>query len=400
MSIQQIILTGESPEQDLHWIKADDGNLLSSGISASVQAYAETVYDLTYPLIAVLPGERFSLRQIESPAKSRQQILQSARFLLEDDFACPVDGLHLALAVADQDNTKVIVATEKSYIENWLASFSACGVKPTSLTADFLCLKLSTSEAVAFVENDRLLFHAGTVGFATDRQLGVWSVEKLMPEADLSELTVLAYADEIGFASPAITIDQYRIEDTSGILKFYANSIFAKAPVNLLQGDLELGIEWSAFFKPWRQAAAMLAASIALFLTIHVTEAVKFNVAADQLTSDARSRFTAAYPDATLRNLRAQARQRAGASTEGNTDFLNLTGKLTVALEQNSSVKLSLLTYDRTGMLTADLQFFSLEDLDALKAALSEQGLQVQEGRTLTPVGNVYTGKLTMRSRS
>ncbi len=398
MSKQQIIFTGDTPDARVDWALAEDGKLVAGGASVLLAEFAANARSASATsLMVVLPGERFVARQVTTPARSSQQLLQTARFLLEDDIAGSMDDLHLAVSAAAPGDKKNIVAVEHAYITDWLSILKQHDLKPDILTADFLCLRADDADAIVLVDDRRMLLNIAGTGFAAERTFAEKLTGDLLTQLNAKRVTLLLCD---GVRSPAFEnteIRRYRIEDRTALIKLYLASIFNTAPPNLLQGDLEPGLDWSARLKPWRQAAAMLAASIVLSLGLLTLEAIKVNSSAEQITKQATVQFETAYPDVSIRNLNSQARQLAGVADGARSEFLNLLSVLTTTLEENDGVELSLLNYDRTGTLTADVQFATIEDLDDLKEGLNNKGVRVEEGRTLTPVGNVYTGKLILR---
>ncbi len=399
MTKQIIIFTGESPDQPLQWVKTDADKVVSSGVSPSLEAYAgEQAEEAQARCVIVLPGEKFAARKISTPAKSRQQLLQTARFLLEDDIAGSVDDLHLAVSEMESEAEKTIIAVEADYLRGWLSALHATGVKPDVITADFLCLQIDSTEAIILIKDGRLLYNRDGCGFVAEQQFSEQLAIGLLEQEAVSSLTLLLGEGVSPIAPSGVDVTIYRVEDQQSLIRFYLTSILRAAPVNLLQGNFAPRIDWRNMIKPWRQAGYMLAAAVVLFFGLIIFEAIKFNSTAGQITEEATSRFRAAYPEVQVRNLRNQARQLAGVASGARSDFLRLSSVLTTALEESKTIELSMLTYDQSGTLTADVQFGTIEELDMLKDALTSRGVSVEEGRTLTPVGNVYSGKLTLRA--
>ncbi|MCI5048482.1 MAG: type II secretion system protein GspL [Aquisalinus sp.] len=394
----QLILSGDTPEDQLRWALVKDGNVVKSAVAESLSAFSENAHNPDVETVLVLPGERFVARHISSPAKSRQQFLQSVRFILEDELGGGIDGLHVCSADEGDNTSRVVVGIQKAWLQLWLDEAAALGISFKMVTADFMLLPQEEETASILLDNDRLMFNANGEGFVTEQALAGGLVEQLIARKDIPRVILLSRTSASLFNLSGVEIEHFHIKDEHALTAFYAASLQKQKPANLLQGEFEPGIDWMAYTKPWRLAGALLAACIVLYFGMLLGEAIRFNAAADRITAQAEDRFRAAYPDMPIRNLRSQARQLAGTGEGGSSQFLTLSSLLTTSLESVGGAELSLLSYSEDGSLEVELQFATIDDLDRLKDALTGSGLSVDEGRSLTPSGNGYSGRLTVRS--
>ncbi|MCI5043566.1 MAG: type II secretion system protein GspL [Aquisalinus sp.] len=398
MTEVQLILAGDTPEDQLRWALVKDGNVVKSAVAESLRAFSESAHNNGAETVLILPGERFVARHISSPAKSKQQFLQSVRFILEDDLGGGIDGLHVCCA-DDSDNTiRAVIGVQREWLQLWLDEVSDLGINVKIVTADFLLMPKESETAAILLDNDRLMYNASGEGFVTEQAFARDLVEDLITQKGITKVILLSRILRNPFNLPGVEVEHFQIKDEHALMVFYAASLQKQKPANLLQGEFEPGIDWMEFTKPWRLAGALLAACIVLYFGMLLGEAIKFNAAADRITAQAEDRFRAAYPDMPIRNLRSQARQLAGAGEGGGSQFLPLSALLTASLETVGGAELSLLNYSEDGSLEVELQFATIDDLDRLKEALIGSGLSVDEGRSLTPSGNGYSGRLTVRS--
>ncbi|WP_306253951.1 type II secretion system protein GspL [Parvularcula sp. IMCC14364] len=393
----QLIFAGDTPDDPLRWAVAREGSVIRSDVSASLADYAATAHNPDLETMLILKGEPFVARQISSPAKSRQQFLQSARFLLEDDLGSGVEDLHVCAVEARGADERTVIAVEKNLLQDWISAAAGLGIRADSVTADFLCLSLEETAAVILTDNGRLLYNFKGEGFAVEEAFARDLVPGLLDVKSVPKVILLSRSSDPVLNAADIELEHFQIKDETTLTDFYTANIHKAGPVNILQGEFEPGIDWLEHLRPWRLAGAMIAACLVLFFATLLGEAVRFNAAADSITAQAEDKFRVAYPDLPIRNLRNQAQQLAGAIDGSQSRFLLLSARLTASLEELGGAELSLLTYQQDGTLIADLQFSTIDDLDRLKEALTQYGLQVDEGRSLTPAGNGYSGRLTIR---
>ena len=384
----------------MRWVRADGAQGLQTGIAGSVAEFAEAEGgNLAGDLIVILPGERFAARQITTPAKNRQQILQSAKFLLEDDLAGPVDDLHLAIAGGTEDARKTVVAVDEAYIVDWIAALKEHGLTPQIMSVDFLCLAgLATDdEPVALIENNRLLYLDNGNGFVSERSFSGEIISTLLADTEKLLLAFTLEGDQPLETSGSAQTDHV-LKNGADLVRLYLQAIEKALPVNLLQGKLKPSYDWRSSLGPWRTAGMLAAACFVLFLGFQLADGFRLNNAARGIEQAAEEKFRQAYPDTTIRNLRASARRLARGGSAGESYFLDLSSALTRTLEEGGAVQLLTITYEPSGQLVAEIRGATFEDIDALEQRLTSKGIAVSQGRNATQDDSGYTAKIFLEA--
>lgn len=400
-AMRLILITGDTIDDPISWVGTADDKPVAGGVVASLAALGEAVESRPDEIVVILPGERFAIRRLTTPARNQRQLLQAARFLLEDELAGPVDGLHIALGAeaADSSMGRPVIAVEQAWITSWLDALRETGFAPDILTADILALGIS-GQSIMLVEPDRLSLTMDGEGFVTDRPLADDLAADILVAAGIEKLGVIRLAAAAPVILPeTITVREVGLPDARHLPSFLAGHIVDNEPANLLQGTFERGVDWRAAFQPWRYAAGLAAACLALWFVAVGVEAMQLHTNADALQRQAQADFAAAYPDLPQRNIANQARQLAvdGGATE--TWFLELSSVLANAMEEREGVQLAAVTYDAADGLVADIRFVDTQELDQLKQSLSAYGIVVEEGRNLSrDSDDAYIGKLYLRT--
>lgn len=396
-----ILITGDMIEDPIRWVATAGDKPAGGGVVASLDALADAVDVEPDEIIVILPGERFAIRRLTTPARNQRQLLQAARFLLEDELAGPVDGLHIALGAEAADSTRgrPVIAVDQAWLAGWVEALRDTGFPPDLLTADILALGVP-GQAIMLVEKHRLSLTMDGEGFVSDRPLADDLAGDILFAAGIEKLGIIRLADAAPVTVPeAIAVQEVGLPDARHLPSFLAGHIVDNAPVNLLQGTLERGLDWRAAVQPWRYAAGLAAACVALWLVTVGVEGMQLHASAADLERRSQADFTAAYPDLPQRNIASQARQLAADGGAAETWFLELSSVLASAMEERDGVQLAAVTYDVTEGLVADIRFLDTEELDRLKQSLSAYGIVVEEGRNLSrDSDDAYIGKLYLRT--
>jgi general secretion pathway protein L len=388
----QIIFAGQKPTAPLTWVRVADGRVQQSGEADDLQDFAARFYSPAVPLTLVLPGEQFACRTVMSPAKTRKQLLQTAKYLLEDELAGSPEQMHIAVAGDIQAASKKIIAVDKAFFDEWVEGLTLAGLSADRITVDYLCLPVNGGETTSLKSGGRLLFASRENGFAVEERFGEELISSLIQEQD---------EEHVAYVHGADSGDGHQLADREAVIALLVASMETMDPPDLLQGEYAEGINWLALAQPWRLAGMIAAACALLFLTTTIAEGMRLDRAATELNAASAEKLQAAYPEARVTNLRAAARQRAGVSDVAASDhFLPLMAILSGAIEQSGNVELTQVTYTDDGQLAVDVRVADVEQLDQLKERLRQTSIQVDEGRTLTPDGDAFSGKLFLRAAS
>ena len=100
--------------------------LFADGLTASGRALADVPADRADQVWAVVPGGDVLMRRVEIPARSDAQARAALPYLLEDDVAVELDGLHFAMGPAGGDGRRPVAVVSKTKMDIWT------GLRPAS----------------------------------------------------------------------------------------------------------------------------------------------------------------------------------------------------------------------------------------------------------------------------
>ena len=258
-----ILITGDTIDDPIKWVATAGDKPVGGGVVSSLDNLGEAIEKEPDEIIVILPGERLAIRRLTTPARNQRQLLQAARFLLEDELAGPVEGLHIALGAepADPATGRPIIAVDEAWITGWVAALREAGFPPDVLTADILALGVA-GQSIMLVEKDRLSLTMDGEGFVTDRPLADDLSADILLAAGVDRLGVIRLSDADPVSLPeSISVQEVGLPDTRHLPSFLAGHIVDNEPVNLLQGTFERGLDWRAALQPWRYAAGLAAAA-------------------------------------------------------------------------------------------------------------------------------------------
>ncbi|MCG8433245.1 MAG: type II secretion system protein GspL, partial [Gammaproteobacteria bacterium] len=179
-------------------------------------------------------------------------------------------------------------------------------------------------------------------------------------------------------------------------------SVHQGAQINLLQGEYRREEDSSAWWRPWRAAAVLLASWLLLGLSGFFTEFYSLSNEETQLDSEIEKVFRDTFPDVrNVVNPRVQMEQRlallrGGASEQ---DFLQLLTIVGTALQKHKGTEVNALTY-RNGQLDISLLTDNVQTLDNLKNQLAESNALSVEIQSANNRGDKVEGRLQITNRS
>jgi len=372
------------------WVAVDDsGSRRSPPATGALRDAAADVGDRS--VIVLAPGRDVLSVTVDLPARGAR--LQAALpFALEDQLADDIEDLHFA-AGKRLDNGHLpaaVVAHER--MRTWLERLADAGIRPDRLVPENHGLARIPNTTSLLLAGDEILFNDGA-----DTE---FVMEGLSPAEVVAAASVRAASgDDAGAAPPRHLLvycepaDQARFENDwatlreeldsvdinllpEGVLPRLAVTVAAGAGVNLLTGPYAEKAEVGALFRPWRHAAALVAAIVVAALAGKAVDYYRLTREEAAL----REQFTAEYrelrpgfsgevvdPVGTVRSLRRSIGGPAGAPAV----FLPSLEALSRALVENSAAELEAISY-RAGVVNVNLSAPDVTTLDRIQKLVSE----------------------------
>ncbi|MEM1409240.1 MAG: type II secretion system protein GspL [Pseudomonadota bacterium] len=322
------------------------------------------------PLCIALPGEESLSRIVRLPMKRSRDLQRAAALALDDAQALPMEDRLIAVGPADDEQARLVAATERSAVLSVLEAARAFGFDPDIVTIDHALLPPpeEADDAVALALGSRTLMR--TVD-------GAFTAETAFADFAARQKSDLARSD--------ITVAQLALPEMGRVPNFRTGSLAKRRPLP----DV----------KPYLAAASLVLVAGILTLAATLVEGLRFASAAERIEGSAEAAFTQAYPGQPIVDLERQLSGRR-VSTGPTDDFLPLTSVLADLLSSDDQTSLISLTYNADGELAAEIAFAAIADLEALTEALSERGLMAEEGSDTRRSEGVYVTRLFLRAAS
>lgn len=319
--------------------------------------------------VLIVHGGAVAARRLSLGSGRPPQMRASALFRLnEDGLAGPAEDLSLAWSAVDAEGRRMTAAVERTVLDDWRAQAARLGLAPDVILPDSLCGPAPEGEGWAgFALFDRMVLRD------RDRALAV--------EPDLADLLM---AD-----APST-----RMEDAEDVEAILIAAAF-DPPVNLLDGRARPAGGWGGGSGggAWRAAAA-LGVLVALSpLAQAAAEAIRYEMAADQLDRRSAAVMRRLWPDAApAADPAGEVRARLGPQG-GAGSFAGDAATLFGAIEQMEGVQVQMLALEEDGALGLSLAHPDPADMAHLKTALealgltlTEEGMGEENGRALSNV--------------
>jgi len=294
--------------------------------------------------IALVPGELVYATQLTLAAKQRSKQLKALGFLLEEELATELDGLHWS-AVPNAALSVDVLVTERRFMEAWLQRLTDWGLRADVVIPDYLALPQINT---LYAAGSRWLLRSGpNSGASAEPELIAALYQELNQAEPLEPPVQLGASDLAQLAAKKPT--QNLLAQT-----FASESSFA-SPLRAYR---------------WVALAACVAGLIALLgLGLNVYRLGRADV---QLDAEMERVFREARPDVKrIIDPRAQLAQEFTAATNGGQarDALGLISALGRAKQSSPGLKIKTLSF-RDGGLQVDIHARALADLDRLMASL------------------------------
>lgn len=337
------------------------------------------------------------------PVASQTRLRQAVPFSLEEQLANDVDEMVFAIGARLPSGATQVAAVAKERIDAWLETLRSAGIAPHALTSEADGVPDIPATLVVVIEDSRIAGRKpGHAPFVFEG-LGLREALSfvLTGNAEDEELRhVRVFADGAGHARFAAELEELGSRFASADVKLLSGGVFpylaatlAQRPgTNLLQGAYAPKSNWPAMLKPWRLAASLLVAAVALALFhegASYWQLSRADAALDAAVSDACRRIVG---DPSTSGCQREVRQRLGSSAGTATeDFLStLTA---IANARNPEMRIDALSYRNRAM---DLQLVvpNVTALDALSRELEQTRRFDVEIQAANPVDSGTEGRL------
>lgn len=267
------------------------------------------------------------------PTASQPRLRQIVPFSLEDQLASDVDELAFAIGAKLPSGATQVAAVAKERMDAWLAELGAAGIVPNALVSEADGVPDIPATLVVVLEGERIAVRRpGHTPLVFDG-LGLREALALARNADDAELRhVRVFADAAGHERFAAELAELGGEFASADVKILGEGVFphlaatlAQRPgTNLLQGAYAPKSNWAAVVKPWRFAASLVAATVALALVVQGASYWQLRRADSALDEAVSAACRRVVGESSASACQREVRQRLGARADTTSeDFLS-----------------------------------------------------------------------------
>ena len=337
------------------------------------------------------------------PAASQARLRQIAPFSLEENLADDVDDMSFAIGARLPSGATPVAAVAKERLDVWLGELRAAGIVPNALCSEAEGVPDIPATLVIVIEDERIAGRKpGHTPFVFEG-LSLTQILSLMvttkaDEPELRHIRVFTNAagharfeEELAALSAHFASAEVKILN-DGVFPFLAATLAQRPATNLLQGAYAPRSNWIALTKPWRLAAVLAAASIALALLLQGAQywqLSRADAALDAVVGPACQRVVG---DSSTSGCQREVRQRLGAGIDTATeDFLSTLAAIAAA--RDAEMRIDALSY-RNRAMNLQLVAPSVPVLDAFSREIEETRRFDVEIEAANPLDSGTEGRL------
>ena len=394
-----LIRTGQTQQEKINWLiySLSEQEIIASGVLPNAEQLSELVEKAqSREVVVLLPCDQVQLKTVILPTKWNRKLEQALPYMLEEEIACDVDDLFIAIAeptMVDDKHAIKVAMTDRDWFETWLTVFAEHDIEVFKLLPDALLLPVAENGGLSVIElNNQWLC-----------KQGAWRISAVEQSWLAEYLTALGHPD-VEHYSPASHFPEAvnltaRTDAYDLPLALFAKQL-PNVKFNLRQGQYQLKKKSALWWGYWKGAA--IAACIALVSSVLVKgiELYKLNSELDVAKEQVVERYQKAFPGKTVRPhlIKNQIKGELAKLTGGNNaSFLDLTNELAGVFAQVQDFTPETLRYDqRRNELRVRARGKDFQTFGKVKAILEQRGLTVDQG-SLNNDGDFVVGELKLR---
>lgn len=360
-------------------------------------------------VVVLLPAEEVLVARVELKIRNRQQLSKAIPYALEEELADDVERLHFAVsATADEAGGHSVAVVSRRRMDQILEALHTAELPPDVLTSEALYLPYDEGEWSLLLEDQHAVLRTGPLaGFACESEnLSVFLSHALTGQEPAPERLRLYRCTEASVQLPEVdpAIDQVE-EDLCPPRLFALGLNENNHPINLLQGPYQLESPMMRRLRPWRVAASLLVAWLALQTGIGTWDYLRLKDQELALRHEIEALYKSTFPEARrIINPRIQMEQRlrelsADRAGEGDAGLLNFLGASAQAFKSANGVQVDDIVY-RGGQLEIALRASDLQSVEELKQEIQSKGYEAIIQSADTRESRVNARLLIRRART
>ena len=416
-----VIRLGKNSDQPVDWIAIDSsGTRLgdpASGFLADAQAAAGD-----REVIVLVPSADVLTTSVDIPVKGGAKLQAALPYALEEFLAEDIDKLHFAAGPRRSSGRTPVSVVSHERMRDWTAALAEAGIKPSSLIADSYGLARIPGTISMLLAGEQVILNdggdtelvmegvtpgdalaaigavddghasAGEGGNATKppRHLLVYCERE---DEDRYQPDWIALREELDSVDIKLLAD--------GILPRLAMTVATGAGVNLLQGVYGAKKEYGGLFRPWRYAAMLLLAFVAVGTAARAADYFLLLREEAELSRIFNDEYRQMLPGAPETNDPArviQSLKRRVGTVDSAPVFLQSMEALSRAMQQNRDARIDAISF-RAGVVDIRISAPNVATLANIQKSIGNGG-QFQSNIQSTDLeqdGEKVNGRLQIR---
>ena len=356
------------------------GEARSLGDPAEADRLAALAATHRAQLVFAAPGEDISLREVEFTAVERRHVARSLPYLLEEEFAAPVETLHFASRATSRLSLGV-AACSHDRMGQWKEQLTGLPDLPLWVPEPLL-LPWRDGELCLLMEPRRVLVRTGrNGGFCIDRELARTALDALAADGAFDAVVVYGQDPEA---------DQALLPDALRDVMQWRTGGFAEAlmlleeegpALNLRQGDYGPRLPLGQWWRQWRLVAGLFGAAFCLQVLgtwADYSRLERENVA---LRQQVEAAFREVVPRGSAANPERQLRRRL-EELRGNRSgigFVGMVERIGRVVQAEPGARLTSASFsDRAGDVRFNILAPDFGAVESIRARMDEAGLDVR----------------------
>ncbi len=345
MHTRLVVLSPASEQPSSYLIVDGAGQITGRGVLA---AHAPVPF-FRGRTVLIVPGADVVTRWLDLEDEPAARVAEAAALLLKDQIGAPRNSIHLALGEPEDDSARPVSVIDRLLMQEFIDRAAELGVSPEIVIPDHLMLSPPDDGVLAVTLGSLVAVRGHRLAFSA--------------EDELASLLIGARR-------------RTTIERMPEIEQLFA-AASARIPMNLLQEEFVAGGRrraWGGY-----RRAAMLAAVAALSpLAIWAAEIARNEVSARALETRAEANARTVVGDSGSADPISELRGRL-TGLRANDGFIQTIAALFDAVSRTQGVELEGLSYLQEGVIRATLVHTASSDVSALRDALEQSGIAVDE---------------------
>lgn len=399
----------QNPESQVDWLVID-GNYLPVEEGSSEDLVELASLAAQRRVVVLLPAEEILLARVQLKARNRQQLLKAVPYTLEEDLADDVEDLHFAVASApDREGNYAVAVVSRASMDAVLEALRTAGISPDFATAETLCLPFDDGGWSLLLEDQQVTVRTGgQAGFGCDPDNLSMFLNHALGEQEIPPDRLRIFRCTripISITPLDHPVDQVD-EDLCPPRLFALGLDEGQNAINLLQGLYQMENPLLRRLRPWRAAAVLLTAWIALQTGMGAWDYLRLKREEGTLRQEIESLYRSTFPDASrIVNPRIQMEQRLrelSASQDpsgGKRDIFSFLRVGAQAIKAASGVRVDDIVY-RGGRLEIALTASDLQSIEGIKQAIQQGGFEAVIQSADTSGTRVNARLLIQRART